>query len=160
MISPSTGSAPTVRGNERSCKASTIVTFSSAIVLNSETIFGFSKSGGGFSIVPHCTYGPYRPVLRNTSSPSSSPIGSTYFGAANKATAISTFNSSGVIVSGTDAVLSPQRTYGPNLPGRRTISSPVVGCMPTGNAFKAAASMLAMLCSTSGFNPGSSLPLP
>ena len=82
------------------------------------------------------------------------------FGAANNATAISTFSSSGVIVSGTDAVLSPQRTYGPNLPGRNTISSPVVGCMPTGNAFNAAASMLAMLCSTSGLRPGNSLPLP
>ena len=58
IISPSVISAPTVRGNDKSCNASVIVTFSIAIDLNNETIFGFSKSGGGVSIVPHCTYGP------------------------------------------------------------------------------------------------------
>ena len=154
MSSPSVGSAPIVRGSDKRSSASSIVKRSMFIVLNSDTIFGFSIPVGGSSIVPHCTYGPYRPDFAKTGKPSRSPIGVSPFGAANKTSAASRVSSSGVIVSGTPAVFSPLRTYGPYKPGLTMTSSPVSGCAPNIKVLSKAASMVSRLLDTTALSPG------
>ena len=114
MISPPSGCSPTRRGRRSSCSASSSVSVDRDIVWKSEDIFGF-VSGGSVSASPSCTYGPKRPLFAYTGRPvsGSSPSGSPPFGADRISTARSMVSSSSGRSSGTDAVSSPRRRYGP-----------------------------------------------
>ena len=130
----------------------------SDIVPNSDSIFGFCLSGS-VSVSPSCTYGPKRPLFAYTGSPvaGSVPIGSSPFGAFSSSTARSTVSSSRATSSGSDAVSSPRFTYGPYLPLRTTIGSPL-SSTPIGMALIAAGSACSSACAHSVFTPGVPLP--
>ena len=115
MTSRPSESAPSERGSESSCNASSSVTVSGVWLANSDERFGFFFVPSSCS--PSCTYGPKRPVSTNTGRSVSGSVPSAFGPAACLAissSASSIVSSSGAMSGGSDAVSDSSRcTYGP-----------------------------------------------
>ncbi len=110
-ISLPSASAPSTRGKVSSRRASSSVTDSNAMSLNSDAVRPVDVPSSS-SVV---TYGPYRPALTTTRSPvaGSVPSSRSPAGAASSSSALATVSSSGGRSSGMLARSSPRWTYGP-----------------------------------------------